>query len=41
MAVAEFTKRDYSLVGLDTKRAEAVGLATAEWYHTPIPRKRL
>ena len=41
MAVAEITKRDYSLVGLDTKRAEAEGLATAEWYHTPIPRKRL
>ena len=41
MSVAEFTKRDYSLVGLDTKRAEAEGLATAEWYHTPIPRKRM
>ena len=46
MAVAEitnpeFAKRDYSLVGLDTKRAEEMGLATAEWYHTPIPRKRL
>jgi fatty acid desaturase len=41
MAVAEISKRDYSLVGLDTKRAEAEGLATAEWYHTPIPRKRL
>jgi len=37
----EITKRDYSLVGLDTKRAEENGLATAEWYHTPIPRKRL
>ena len=34
-------KRDYSLVGLDTKRAEERGLATAEWYHSPIPRKRL
>ena len=41
MSVAEFTKRDYSLVGLDTKRAEEEGLATAEWYHTPIPRKRM
>ena len=41
MTVAEFTKRDYSLVGLDTKRAEEEGLATAEWYHTPIPRKRM
>jgi fatty acid desaturase len=41
MAVAEITKRDYSLVGLDTRRAEAEGLATADWYRTPIPRKRL
>jgi fatty acid desaturase len=32
---------DTIIVGLDTKRAEAEGLATAEWYHTPIPRKRL
>lgn len=38
---AAYTKRDYSLVGLDTKRAEERGLATAEWYHTPIPRKRM
>ena len=37
----QISKRDYSLVGLDTKRAEENGLATAEWYHTPIPRKRL
>ena len=35
------TARDYSLVGLDTKRAEENGLATAEWYHTPIPRARM
>jgi len=41
MSVAGYTKRDYSLVGLDTRRAEAEGLATAEWYHTPIPRKRM
>ncbi|MCP4385609.1 MAG: fatty acid desaturase, partial [Hyphomicrobiales bacterium] len=37
----ETAARDYSLVGLDTKHAEEMGLATAEWYHTPIPRKRL
>ncbi|WP_421723839.1 fatty acid desaturase family protein [Bauldia sp.] len=37
----DVAKRDYSLVGLDTKRAEDAGLATAEWYHTDIPRKRL
>ena len=35
------TARDYSLVGLDTKRAEENVLATAEWYHTPIPRARM
>ena len=35
------TARDYSLVGLDTKRAEENGPATAEWYHSPIPRARL
>lgn len=38
---SDYVKRDYSLVGLDTRRAEEVGLATAEWYHTPIPRKRM
>jgi len=35
------THRDYSLVGLDTKRAEEKGLVTAEWYHTTVTRKRL
>jgi fatty acid desaturase len=35
------TARDYSLVGVDTKRAEAAGLANAEWYRTPIPRARM
>jgi fatty acid desaturase len=37
----QISRRDYSLVGLDTKLAEERGLATAEWYHSPIPRKRL
>jgi fatty acid desaturase len=37
----EITRRDYSLIGLDTKLAEEKGLATAEWYHSPIPRARL
>ncbi|MFO1070784.1 MAG: fatty acid desaturase family protein [Geminicoccaceae bacterium] len=36
-----FVKRDYSLTGPEGRRAEELGLATAEWYHTPIPRKRL
>ena len=33
--------RDYSLVGGETQRAEETGLANAEWYTCPIPRKRL
>ncbi len=32
-------KRDYSLVGEDTKRAIETGLASAEWYHSDVPRK--
>jgi len=28
----QITKRDYSLVGRDTKLAEERGLANAEWY---------
>ena len=41
MPAAAAMQRDYSLVGLDTKRAEEMGLATAEWYRSPIPRARL
>ncbi len=37
----EFTPRDYSLVGRDTKLAEERGLASAEWYACPISRQRL
>src|ERR1035441_4937909 len=37
----EVTKRDYSLIGRDSKLAEEMGLASAEWYACPIPRKRL
>ena len=33
------TKRDYSLLGPDAKRAVETGLAAAEWYHSDIPRK--
>lgn len=33
------TKRDYSLLGPDGKRAVDIGLAAAEWYHTDVPRK--
>jgi fatty acid desaturase len=35
------TARDYSLIGRDTVRAEASGLAAAEWYACPVERKRL
>lgn len=33
--------RDYSLLGRDGAHAVEVGLATAEWYHTDIPRKEM
>jgi fatty acid desaturase len=33
--------RDYSLTGLDGQRAKEAGLAGAQWYSCPIPRKRL
>jgi len=35
------TPRDYSLVGRDAAWAVESGLATAEWYHTEIPRKQM
>ena len=31
--------RDYDLLGESGKRAVEVGLATAEWYHSDVPRK--
>ncbi|MBM3522484.1 MAG: fatty acid desaturase [Alphaproteobacteria bacterium] len=33
--------RDYSLVGEETKRAEAHGLARARWYRSEVPREDL
>jgi fatty acid desaturase len=33
--------RDYSLVGAEARRAEERGLASAEWYAAPLPRKQL
>jgi fatty acid desaturase len=36
---AHMPKRDYSLVGESTRRAVETGLASAEWYHTDVPRK--
>jgi fatty acid desaturase len=35
------TRRDYSLVGRDGQLALDRGLASADWYRSPIPRKRL
>jgi fatty acid desaturase len=32
-------QRDYSLVGADSRRAVEIGLASAEWYHSDVPRK--
>jgi fatty acid desaturase len=32
-------KRDYSLTGPSAQRAVELGLASAEWYHSDIPRK--
>lgn len=34
-------QRDYSLVGAESERAEKNGLASADWYASAIPRKRL
>jgi len=31
-------ERDYSLTGPSSKRAIEIGLASAEWYHTDVPR---
>ena len=31
-------QRDYCLVGPDSRRAVEIGLASAEWYHSDVPR---
>jgi len=33
--------RDYSLTGPSSKHAIEIGLASAEWYHTEVPRKAI
>ena len=33
--------RDYSLLGPDGKRAVKIGLASAQWYHSDIPRAEM
>ncbi len=35
------TLRDYSLVGVEAKKAIEMGLADAEWYRSPIPKQRM
>jgi fatty acid desaturase len=39
--VSTAPKRDYSLIGQNSKLAIEQGLAAAEWYHTDIPRARM
>jgi len=34
-------KRDYGLIGANAQRALELGLASAQWYQTPIPRKQM
>lgn len=34
-------QRDYNLLGPDGRRAVETGLASAEWYHSDIPRKEM
>jgi fatty acid desaturase len=43
MTVADtgFVARDYSLTGPEGKRAIEIGLASAEWYHSEVPRKAM
>jgi fatty acid desaturase len=33
--------RDYGMLGVDAKAAEAAGLKSAAWYHTEIPRQTI
>ena len=34
-------KRDYSLTGPSARHAIETGLASAEWYHSDVPRKTM
>jgi fatty acid desaturase len=34
-------RRDYGLTGESSRRAVEIGLASAEWYHTDVPRKTM
>lgn len=35
------TNRDYALLGRDARLAEEIGLVSAQWYHTDLPRKMM
>ncbi|GLS85839.1 fatty acid desaturase [Cypionkella aquatica] len=35
------SNRDYALLGRDAKLAEEIGLVSAQWYHTEIPRSEM
>jgi len=35
------TNRDYALLGRDARRAEEIGLVSAEWYHSDVPRAQM
>ena len=37
----QISSRDYSLIGSENARAVSRGLASAEWYRSAIPRKRM
>jgi fatty acid desaturase len=41
MTMATAAARDYRLEGAENARAVVGGLANAQWYRTPIPRKRM
>ncbi|MEM7379679.1 MAG: fatty acid desaturase [Bacteroidota bacterium] len=34
-------QRDYSLVGVEAKKAISMGLADAEWYQSPVPKAKM
>lgn len=40
-AMEAAVKRDYSMLGESSRTAVETGLASAEWYHTDIPRKAM
>jgi len=41
MAAAAASERDYSLTGPASRRAVEIGLASAQWYHSDVPRNKM